>query len=201
LTDRFSAYAKDPLPHHVTTERSSRSSALRRAIADKRHAPAIEAQTMLKSLSEEDRVAFWGWWKGGGPSARERNTHLRLAYGATPTNLNLYRAKRFESPLCTDCTLNLVDSISHYWFDCPSARSFWSGISPLLSSLISRNLSPPLHQYEDLQIFLGLPHLCKTLKPPQRRALRTFFTIAFQVSRAALSRAERLGPQRTLSYY
>ena len=183
-------YPPAPLPHPTfpiaaafspfATSRTSSPPALRRAIAAHRSAPAIAAQTTLSSTSSAEVRAFWTWWKGRGASAKEKNTHLRLAYGATPTNLRLHQIGRLDSPDCTDCTLRTADSIAHYWFDCPISFDVWTRLSPTFARIAGRTLSLALQEREDIQLVLGLPSLRLSLTPPRRRAVRTFFAITFQ---------------------
>ena len=76
--------------------------------------------------------------------------------------------------------MNAVDSIDHFWFDCPVSAEYWSRLSPLLARTTHLQLNPPLHERDNLQIVLGIPHLRHALNHTERRAFRTFFAIAVQ---------------------
>lgn len=60
--------------------------------------------------STKEKEEFWTWFRKGGASARERDTHWRLIYGATPACARLVHPQRAESAFCLHCPTDVEDA-------------------------------------------------------------------------------------------
>ena len=65
----------------------------------------------------------------------------KLLHNIFPTNSSLYRMKIKESPFCSHCNDNVIDSIGHFFFSCAKINLVWKEIKVDILSHVNLNLS------------------------------------------------------------
>ena len=74
---------------------------------------------------------------------------FKLLHRYTNCNANLYKWKIIESPNCLDC--GCFDTIEHFYFECDKAKSFWTNICILITTITDINID-----FTILEVLLGI---------------------------------------------
>ncbi|SGZ35631.1 BQ5605_C143g13437 [Microbotryum silenes-dioicae] len=84
--------------------------------------------------SQSDRKRFWRWLHDRFASAVEQDTHWRLMYDVTPTRKRQHTQGHASSPTCLFCGNDaaVIETVSHYFFECAYSTSFWGGVLRIL---------------------------------------------------------------------
>ena len=159
-----------PRPHSV--------SALRRAVAAARNQDEDRGRDWPAGTTEKEKGDFWKWFRKGGASARERDQHWRLLYGATPVRSRLVHQGHADTAFCLHCPTDVKEDVLHYYFKCEWSTYFWTSLNTTFTDLF--RVPNPALQLIPLDIVMGLPKYRATLPPSDQRALRLFVAIAVQ---------------------
>ncbi|SGZ29462.1 BQ5605_C056g12667 [Microbotryum silenes-dioicae] len=83
---------------------------------------------------QSDRKRFWRWLHDRFASAVEQDTHWRLMYDVTPTRKRQHTQGHASSPTCLFCGNDaaVIETVSHYFFECAYSTSFWGGVLRIL---------------------------------------------------------------------
>ncbi|SGY56521.1 BQ5605_C006g04142 [Microbotryum silenes-dioicae] len=112
--------------------------------------------------SQSDRKRFWRWLHDRFASAVEQDTHWRLMYDVTPTRKRQHTQGHASSPTCLFCGNDaaVIETVSHYFFECAYSTSFWGGVLRILFDKLGINdtdVDPSTFTPE--QLTMGLPLL------------------------------------------
>ncbi|SGZ31233.1 BQ5605_C047g12342 [Microbotryum silenes-dioicae] len=112
--------------------------------------------------SQSDRKRFWRWLHDRFASAVEQDTHWRLMYDVTPTRKRQHTQGHASSPTCLFCGNDaaVIETVSHYFFECAYSTSFWGGVLRILFDKLGiedTDVDPSTFTPE--QLTMGLPLL------------------------------------------
>ncbi|SGZ19991.1 BQ5605_C021g09239 [Microbotryum silenes-dioicae] len=112
--------------------------------------------------SQSDRKRFWRWLHDRFASAVEQDTHWRLMYNVTPTRKRQHTQGHASSPTCLFCGNDaaVIETVSHYFFECAYSTSFWGGVLRILFDKLGiedTDVDPSTFTPE--QLTMGLPLL------------------------------------------
>ncbi|SGZ10289.1 BQ5605_C108g13198 [Microbotryum silenes-dioicae] len=112
--------------------------------------------------SQSDRKRFWRWLHDRFASAVEQDTHWRLMYDVTPTRKRQHTQGYASSPTCLFCGNDaaVIETVSHYFFECAYSTSFWGGVLRILFDKLGiedTDVDPSTFTPE--QLTMGLPLL------------------------------------------
>ncbi|SGY77165.1 BQ5605_C005g03570 [Microbotryum silenes-dioicae] len=112
--------------------------------------------------SQSDRKRFWRWLHNRFASAVEQDTHWRLMYDVTPTRKRQHTQGHASSPTCLFCGNDaaVIETVSHYFFECAYSTSFWGGVLRILFDKLGiedTDVDPSTFTPE--QLTMGLPLL------------------------------------------
>ncbi|SCZ99731.1 BZ3501_MvSof-1269-A2-R1_Chr12-2g03433 [Microbotryum saponariae] len=112
--------------------------------------------------SQSDRKRFWRWLHDRFASAVEQDTHWRLMYDVTPTRKRQHTQGHASSPTCLFCGNDaaVIETVSHYFFECAYSTSFWGGVLRILLDKLGiedTDIDPLTFTPE--QLTMGLPLL------------------------------------------
>ncbi|SGY11601.1 BQ5605_C094g13074 [Microbotryum silenes-dioicae] len=111
---------------------------------------------------QSDRKRFWRWLHDRFASAVEQDTHWRLMYDVTPTRKRQHTQGHASSPTCLFCGNDaaVIETVSHYFFECAYSTSFWGGVLRILFDKLGiedTDVDPSTFTPE--QLTMGLPLL------------------------------------------
>ncbi|SCZ87244.1 BZ3500_MvSof-1268-A1-R1_C153g00799 [Microbotryum saponariae] len=112
--------------------------------------------------SQSDRKRFWRWLHDRFASAVEQDTHWRLMYDVTPTRKRQHTQGHASSPTCLFCGNDaaVIETVSHYFFECAYSTSFWGGVLRiLLDKLGIEDTDVDPSTFTPEQLTMGLPLL------------------------------------------
>ncbi|SCZ90110.1 BZ3500_MvSof-1268-A1-R1_Chr1-3g01783 [Microbotryum saponariae] len=112
--------------------------------------------------SQSDRKRFWRWLRDRFASAVEQDTHWRLMYDVTPTRKRQHTQGHASSPTCLFCGNDaaVIETVSHYFFECAYSTSFWGGVLRiLLDKLGIEDTDVDPSTFTPEQLTMGLPLL------------------------------------------
>ncbi|SCZ92805.1 BZ3500_MvSof-1268-A1-R1_C145g00771 [Microbotryum saponariae] len=112
--------------------------------------------------SQSDRKRFWRWLHDRFASAVEQDTHWRFMYDVTPTRKRQYTQGHASSPTCLFCGNDaaVIETVSHYFFECAYSTSFWGGVLRiLLDKLGIEDTDVDPSTFTPEQLTMGLPLL------------------------------------------
>ncbi|SCZ93429.1 BZ3500_MvSof-1268-A1-R1_Chr6-3g08655 [Microbotryum saponariae] len=105
---------------------------------------------------------FWRWLHDRFASAVEQDTHWRLMYDVTPTRKRQHTQGHASSPTCLFCGNDaaVIETVSHYFFECAYSTSFWGGVLRiLLDKLGIEDTDVDPSTFTPEQLTMGLPLL------------------------------------------
>ncbi|SGY26773.1 BQ5605_C018g08782 [Microbotryum silenes-dioicae] len=84
--------------------------------------------------SQSDRKRFWRWLHDRFASAVEQDTHWWLMYNVTPKRKRQHTQGHASLLTCLFCGNNaaVIETVSHYFFECAYSTSFWGGVLRIL---------------------------------------------------------------------
>ncbi|SGZ35266.1 BQ5605_C066g12817 [Microbotryum silenes-dioicae] len=115
-----------------------------------------------EGTSQSGRQRFWSWLHDRFASAAEQDTHWRLMYDVTPTRKKQHVQGHASSPSCLFCGNDaaVIETVSHYFFECAYSTSFWGGVLRILFDKLGiedTDVDPSTFTPE--QLTMGLPLL------------------------------------------
>ncbi|SGY57165.1 BQ5605_C006g04231 [Microbotryum silenes-dioicae] len=123
---------------------------------------ACRVKRFRDGTSQSDRKRFWRWLHDRFASAVEQDTHWRLMYDVTPTRKRQHTQGHASSPTCLFCGNDaaVIETVSHYFFECAYSTSFWGGVLRILFDKLGiedTDVDPSTFTPE--QLTMGLPLL------------------------------------------
>ncbi|SDA08465.1 BZ3501_MvSof-1269-A2-R1_C37g00163 [Microbotryum saponariae] len=117
---------------------------------------------LRRLVNKSDRKRFWRWLHDRFASAVEQDTHWWLMYDVTPTRKRQHTQGHASSPTCLFCGNDaaVIETVSHYFFECAYSTSFWGGVLRiLLDKLGIEDTDVDPSTFTPEQLTMGLPLL------------------------------------------